>query len=250
MNLCLIASPAKKMDKVEGPPYVEAYPCFLERTEELAGALRDLSFEEAKRVWACSDELATLNYERHQHMDLRTDPSPAVLAYQGIQYTHLAAGVLDGDSIAWLQAHHRIISGFYGLLRPLDGVQPYRLEMQAKLSVGGTKDLYAFWGDAIARELSRDFDTVVDIASVEYSKAVVPHALDLGMRVIEVRFGVLKNGSFRQPSTEAKAARGCFARWCAEHKAGDPDAFRSFSERGYHLDEERSTPSELCFVRE
>ncbi|MBQ6394765.1 MAG: YaaA family protein [Atopobiaceae bacterium] len=250
MDYCLIASPAKKMDKIEGPPYIEGYPCFLDRTEEIAARLRGLSFSEAKRVWSCSDELASLNYERHQHMDLLANPSPAVLAYEGIQFTHLAAGVLDEGSIEWLQAHYRIISGFYGLVRPLDGIQPYRLEMQAKLSVGDAKDLYRYWGDTIARELSKDFDTVVDIASVEYSKAVVPHARDLGMRIVEVKFGVMKGGAFRQPSTEAKAARGCFARWCAENRIDDPSAFPGFTERGYRLNGGRSTPTELCFVRE
>ena len=249
MRFCVIASPAKTMNIVDGPPYVEGMPPFMERTVQLMHAIQELDYADAKALWQCSDELAQLNYERFSHMDLQGNLTPAVLAYEGIQYTHIAAGVLDQPAIDWLQEHFRILSGFYGVLRSLDGIVPYRLEMQAKLAIPPHKNLYAYWGSLLAEELSHSFDTIVDVASLEYSKAVVPHALKLGMRVVSCKFGVMKGGAFKQPSTEAKAARGTFTRWCAENGITDAADLVGFAERGYVLDESCSSADELIFVK-
>lgn len=255
--LGFIISPAKKMNVVEGPPYVGSDPRFIGQTQELLAALQVLSYDEAKDLWRCSDRLARLNYERMHAMDLEHRLTAAVLAYEGIQYQHLAASVLDTGGLAWLDAHLRILSGFYGVLRPRDGVAPYRLEMQARLAMPAcndrpaTADLYEYWGDALARSLAEEFDVVVNVASVEYAKAVTPHLPAMGASVITCLFGTVResDGKLLQRATEAKAARGMFVRWCAERDVTSVDELRAFDERDYRLDETRSDERTLVFVR-
>lgn len=130
MSLRFVISPAKKMRAQDSPPWPVREPALVGRAEVLARAVRDLGRDEAQRLWACSDRLADLNYERFRSMDLHQDTTAAVVAYEGIQYTHLAAGVMSERELEWLDEHLRILSGLYGILRPLDGVVPYRLEMQ------------------------------------------------------------------------------------------------------------------------
>ncbi len=257
MALGIIVSPAKKMNVLEGPPYATSTPRFVGRTRKLLDCLRELPYEEAKALWRCSDRLAQLNYGRLRDMDLERDLTAAVLSYEGIQYQHLAASVLDETGLAWLDAHLRILSGFYGVLRPCDGVTPYRLEMQAKLHVPAadehhaTADLYEFWGAALARSLAEEYDIVVNVASVEYAKAVTPYLAGLGVGVLTCLFGSVRasDGRLLQHSTESKAARGSFVRWCAEKGVTEPGHLWGFSERGYQLDQSRSSEDTLVFVR-
>ncbi|MFR4802971.1 MAG: YaaA family protein, partial [Eggerthellaceae bacterium] len=132
-------------------------PRFLSQARELLDALRALSYDEAKALWQCSDALAELNFERFRTLEVRSGAlTPAVLAYEGIQYQHLAPRVMDEAQLAYLQEHLRILSGFYGVLRPFDAVVPYRLEMQAKLAVGETRGLYGYWGSRLYEALAAD----------------------------------------------------------------------------------------------
>ena len=257
-----IVSPAKKMNVVDDAFAWRDLPAFLDRTELLLGALRALAYGEAKALWRCSDALAGLNFERVRTMDPRADAlTPAVLAYEGIQYQHLASQVMDEAQLAYLQEHLRILSGFYGMLRPLDGVVPYRLEMQAKLPAGGAPDLYAFWGDSLYRALAAETDVIVNLASVEYAKAVVPHAqagsLDDGgnpafappPRVVTCLFGTVDaQGRLVQRSTAAKAARGSMMRWCAENDVRRTEDLRAFDVAGYAYDDGLSGDDRLVFV--
>lgn len=251
MSLRFIVSPAKKMRTQDMPPWPAREPAFLDRTAELMHAVRELSRDEAQALWACSDRLADLNYERFRTMDLARDTTAAVASYEGIQYTHLAAGVMSEGELDWLDEHLRILSGFYGILRPLDGVVPYRLEMQARLAVGDSRDLYEFWGDTLYESLATEgCDTIVNVASVEYARAVTPWVRPDGPQVLTCLFGVLRDGRLRQPATEAKAARGTFVRWCAERGVEDTSCLRDFRERDYALDEDRSDEHTLVFVRD
>lgn len=250
MSLRFVISPAKKMRAQDSPPWPVREPALVGRAEVLARAVRDLGRDEAQRLWACSDRLADLNYERFRTMDLGRDTTAAAVAYEGIQYTHLAAGVMDEGELAWLDEHLRILSGLYGVLRPLDGVVPYRLEMQARLAVDGARDLYGFWGGALYETLAAEgCDVIVNVASVEYARAVTPWVRPDGPQVTTCIFGVLRDGRLCQPATEAKAARGTFARWCAEQGVETIDELPDFHERGYRLSVERSSDDSLVFVR-
>lgn len=251
MSLRFIISPAKKMRAQDMPPWPAHEPVFLERAADLMRAVQGLSRDEAQALWGCSDRLADLNYERFRTMDLSRDTTAAVVAYEGIQYTHLAPGVMSEEELAWLDEHLRILSGLYGMLRPLDGVVPYRLEMQARLAVDGARNLYEFWGDALYETLAAEgCDAIVNVASVEYARAVTPWARPDGPQVTTCLFGVLRDGRLRQPATEAKAARGTFVRWCAERGVRTVNELRDFRERGYELSAERSSDDSLVFVRD
>lgn len=250
MTLRIITSPAKKMRVIDAPPLPRSAPAFLKRTECLLDALRQLSLAEAQSLWNCSDRLAALNYDRLCSMDLGHDLTAAVISYEGIQYRHMAPEVMTVDELSWLDDHLRILSGFYGMLRPLDGVTPYRLEMQARLAVDGARGLYEFWGSTLYDALAEECDLIVNVASVEYARAVTPWVRPNGPRALTCLFCVERDGRLRQPATEAKAARGTFIRWCAERGAGTPDDLRGFRERGYRIDDEASDEDTLVFVRE
>ena len=244
MSFVMIVSPAKKMVESDDEPRPSSAPQFLEEAHELALELRSLGREEAQRVWQCSDKLADENWTRTL--------TAAAASYSGIQYTHLAAPVMDSVQLSWLSFHLRIVSGLYGLVRPLDGVTPYRLEMQAKLPVGGARNLYEFWDSRIYDALATmpGVGTIVNVASKEYSKAVEPFAIPGGPRVLTCVFGTLRaDGKVRQPSTEAKAARGSFVRWAAEHQVEEVADLRGFAERGYRFDEGRSSKDQWVFLR-
>ena len=164
----IIISPAKKMVEDDTLDWKDL-PVFLDRTEILLEKLRGMTDTELKKLWKCNDQIAALNIDRLKRMDLHSRLTPAVFAYDGIQYQYMAPGVFTDREYDYLQQHLRILSGFYGILRPFDGITPYRLEMQAKLKVNDAKDLYTFWGAKLAEKLSSETDTIIDLASKEYS---------------------------------------------------------------------------------
>ncbi|MCH3943328.1 MAG: peroxide stress protein YaaA [Atopobiaceae bacterium] len=250
MSLCLVISPAKKMNEVEGPPLPAGTPALLDRTRVLMQAVRRLGYAEARELWHCSDALARLNFDRFRDMDLQRAPTAAVMSYEGIQYRHLSPAVMSEPELAYLAAHLRILSGFYGVLRPFDGVVPYRLEMQAKLAVDGSHDLYGFWGTALYEALAAEFDAIVNLASREYARAVAPCARQGGPAILTCLFGELREGRLVQRATEAKAARGTFVRWCAERGVEEARDMAGFGERGYSLDEDLSDEKALVFTRD
>ena len=163
----IIIAPAKKMVIDTDSFAADSLPLFLEQTERLKTALQSMSLRDLQSLWKCNDAIARLNIERLEHMDLHRNLTPAILSYEGIQYRYMAPGVMETAHLDYLREHLRILSGFYGLLRPFDGVTPYRLEMQAKLPVDGCRDLYQFWGDRLARQLASETDFVLNLASKE-----------------------------------------------------------------------------------
>ena len=203
----IIIAPAKNMVVDTDSFALDGPPQFLERAERLKMVLQGMSPKELQGLWKCSDAIAKLNVERLEHMDLCRNLTPAVLSYEGIQYRYMAPSVMETTHLDYLREHLRILSGFYGLLRPFDGVTPYRLEMQAKLAVDGCRDLYQFWGDRLARQLASETDVVLNLASKEYSKAVEAH-LPKTVQFITCVFGELKDGKVIEKSTKCKMARG------------------------------------------
>lgn len=244
----IIISPAKKMVVDTDTVAPRDLPVFVERAEELRDWLRGLSYAELKTLWRCSDAIVRQNAERLAHMDLRRGLTPALVAYDGIQYTYMAPTVFDQDQLAWVQEHLRMLSGFYGVLRPMDGVVPYRLEMQAKAAVGGRANLYDYWGDALYREVMDESRVLVNLASKEYSKAVERY-LRPADRYVTCVFGELEGGRVVQKGVYAKMARGEMVRYLASVQATGPDAMREFAWSGYAYDEGRSTETTLVFVR-
>ena len=158
----LLISPAKKMRDGGDSLPPETVPSLLEKSAQLLDYLRGLSLPELKRLLACNDGLASQAYEQFHTMDLRRGDTPALLAYDGIQYKYMAPGVFTEKQFHYVKAHLRILSGLYGVLRPFDGVSPYRLEMQAKVKTSFCKNLYDFWGDSLGQYLLGEDDTFVN----------------------------------------------------------------------------------------
>lgn len=243
----IIISPAKKMNKDDGLLWKEL-PQFLPKTQHLMESLQSMTREELQKLWKCNDKITDENVERLRRMKLQGDLTPAILAYDGIQYQYMAAGVFSDKEYDYIQEHLRILSGFYGLLKPFDGVTPYRLEMQAKLSVDGAKDLYAFWGDSLAEQLFQETNCIVNLASKEYSQVVSSH-LKKEVRFITCVFGEEQNGKIIEKGTLCKMARGEMVRYLAEHQITDPEQMKHFEGRNHRFSAEHSNENTFVFLK-
>ena len=230
----IIIAPAKRMVVDTDSFAMDSLPQFLEQTERLKAALQSMSPQDLQALWKCNDAIAKLNIERLAQMDLRRNLTPAIFSYEGIQYRYMAPGVMETAHLDYLREHLRILSGFYGLLRPFDGVTPYRLEMQAKLEVDSCRDLYQFWGDRPVHQLASETDVVLNLASKEYSKAVETH-LPKTMQFITCVFGESKDGKVIEKGTKCKMARGQMVRWLAENQIKSPEDLQAFDQLGYQF---------------
>ena len=244
----IIISPAKKMVVDTDSFAVQCLPQFLSETEQLMAALQALTNHELQSLWKCNDTLAELNVERLRTMNLHSRLTPAILAYEGIQYRYMAPEIFEDGHFAYVQEHLRILSGFYGLLRPFDGIVPYRLEMQAKLSVNGCKDLYEFWGDKLAKQLAAETDFVLNLASKEYSRVIEPH-LSPKVRFVTCTFGERKDGKIIEKGTMCKMARGQMVRWLAERAVTDREKIKEFNALGYQFSHENSADNHYVFIK-
>ena len=208
----IIISPAKQM-RVDTDSFTcTELPVFTDRAEVLKDWIRSLSYEEQKKLWACNDKIARQNAERFAHMDLSKNLTPALLAYDGIQYTYMAPAVFEDGQFEYVQEHLRILSGFYGVVKPLDGVVPYRLEMQAKAAVSGHRNLYDFWGDSLYQEVMDESRILINLASKEYAKCIEKY-LRPEDRCITCVFGEPEGGRIVQKGVYAKMARWRGGKW-------------------------------------
>lgn len=244
----IIISPAKKM-RIDTDSFAVTLPQFLADTEILMRALQDMPETALQALWRCNDAIARRNIERLGSMNLYQNLTPALLSYVGIQYQYMAPNVFEDQQYDYLQAHLRILSGFYGLLRPFDGVTPYRLEMQAKISVGGHAGLYGFWGSKLADRLAAETDCVLNLASLEYSRAVTPH-LPASVRVCACVFGTRREDKVVEAGTLCKMARGEMVRWLAEQHISEPEGVKEFRGLGYRFSAADSTENRFVFIRE
>ena len=251
-----LLSPAKKlnMDPAEtGVPITQ--PRLRDDMKEIATVAKAQTAADLKRLMHISDKLATMNFERFQAFNLENKSNsakPAGLAFDGDVYWGLEADSLSEDALSYAQEHLRILSGLYGVLRPMDAIQPYRLEMGTKMANGRGKSLYDFWGTRISDRLNEDLaghadKTVVNLASNEYFKAVDSQAL--GRTVIGAKFLNVKDGESRSLMYYAKHARGSMARWIMENRIDQAEGLKDFDADGYRLDASASTEEELVFSR-
>lgn len=244
----IIISPAKKMNMDADAFPTPVLPVFLEETELLKDWIRTLSFEEAQVLWNCNGKIAELNYRRFLDMDLRRNLTPALISYEGIQYQYMAPEVFTQKEWDYVQERLRILSGFYGVLKPLDGVVPYRLEMQAKAGVNGKKNLYEFWEDRLYQEIHEKDGVILNLASKEYSRCIEKY-LKQEDTFITCVFGEWKSGKVIQKGTQAKMARGEMVRFMAERGIEDVEEIRRFDRLGYQFQEELSSDREYIFIR-
>jgi cytoplasmic iron level regulating protein YaaA (DUF328/UPF0246 family) len=254
--MLFLLSPAKTLDYESPPrPLPHTEPAFTVRAERLVQVLRRKSRRQVAGLMNLSDKLAALNVARYaawtpEHTD--GNARQAILAFNGDVYDGLGAATLTDKDLAWAQDHLCILSGLYGLLRPLDRIQPYRLEMGTGLAVGKARNLYQYWGRDIAAALSARLDSgparvVVNLASQEYFRSVV---LDhLAASVVECVFEDWKGGQYKVISFFAKKARGLMARYAIQHRVRTPKALERFDLDGYAFSPAASTPDRLVFRR-
>jgi cytoplasmic iron level regulating protein YaaA (DUF328/UPF0246 family) len=263
--MLLLLSPAKSLDyDTPTPPTVEASrPVFMGEAAALIAQLRTQSPSQIAALMALSDKLAALNVARYQAWRPRNTPvnsKPAVLAFNGDVYDGLNAPTLSPEDLAWAQDHVAILSGLYGVLRPLDALQPYRLEMGTRWANPRGKDLYAWWGDRIAEELLHRLASrkaagggatpvVVNLASQEYAKVALRPALLARARVIDCVFEDWKDSGYRIISFYAKQARGLMARYAITHRVDAPEHLQGFDLGGYRLDDDASATDRWVFRR-
>ena len=244
----IIISPAKKMIiDTDSLPY-EALPQFLPQTETLHKQLKSLSHKQAKSLWACNDTIAKKQFELLHTLTLTHPLTPAILAYEGIQYKYMAPTVFSQTQLEYIQTHLRILSGFYGLLKPFDGVIPYRLEMQARLKGKGYHSLYEFWKDTLAKQLCEETTWVLNLASKEYSKAITHH-LPHHFPVITCVFGELIDGKVVEKGTFCKMARGEMVRYLAENSITTQEGVQTFNRLGYQYHQALSSPTHFIFIK-
>ena len=244
----IIISPAKKMVEDREALLPKDEPIFIKETKELLEYLKSLDFDSAKKLLATNEKITLQNMERFASMNLASSFTPAIFAYDGIQYQYMGVSSLDDNMIEYLQDNLRIISGFYGVLRPLDRVTPYRLEMQAKVQIGNTKGLYDYWGKKIYDAIIDSSRTIVNLASKEYSKTVEKY-LSPKDKFITCTFAHLEKGKLVQKATYAKMARGYMVRYMAENNVQDIDGIKSFDSMGYSYNQELSTDDEFVFIK-
>lgn len=226
---------------------VTGMPGFINDAIILMHEMQSLSLSEGKALWKCNDKLAELNYKRYKDMALMRRLTPAVIAYEGLQYQHMAPKVLTTRALSYLSDHLRILSGFYGVLKPFDGVTPYRLEMQAKLSVNDCKDLYDFWGDRLYHSLVDDDRIILNLASKEYSQCIEKYITPKD-RFITIEFGELVEGKVKQKGTISKMARGDMVRFMAENNISDLNGLKDFQGLGFAYSKELSSNSKYVFI--
>ena len=255
--MLMVISPAKTLD-YETAPATERHtlPRHLQHSRELIEVLRDMSPQEIGKLMSISDKLAALNVARFGSWSdtFTTDNSKqALLAFKGDVYTGIHAEDFSEDDFDFAQQHLRMLSGLYGILRPLDLMQPYRLEIGTKLANPRGKDLYTFWGNHITDWLNAELaeqgnGVLLNLASQEYFGAVKPKALN--GRLIETVFRDQKNGQYKIISFYAKKARGLMARYVIKERLKDPEGLKDFNLDGYSYDQASSGPDKLVFLRD
>ncbi|HHU58674.1 MAG TPA: peroxide stress protein YaaA [Bacteroidales bacterium] len=256
--MMIIISPAKTLDyEREVPDYKGSKIRFAREASELAELLRGHSEDELVQLMKISEPLARLNAERYlqwQWPFKQADSRAALFAFKGDVYNGMDALSMEPGSVDYAQESLRILSGLYGLLRPLDEILPYRLEMGSRLKNAGGKDLYAFWGDKLSRQLDKDIQEgghrfLVNLASQEYFSAIDPQALSVP--VVSPVFKDFKNGKYKILSFYAKKARGLMTRYIIENRLTSPEELKAFNLDGYGYNEELSAEeNSLVFTRD
>ncbi|HAA53959.1 MAG TPA: peroxide stress protein YaaA [Myxococcales bacterium] len=254
--MLIVLSPAKTLDwTTPRKTKTHTTPRKLDQSSELIEILREYDTEALRSLMKVSEKIALLNIDRYQEFETpfnEENARQALLAFDGDSYTGFELEEYDEDDFSYAQEHLRILSGLYGLLRPLDLIQPYRLEMGTKLKNTKGKDLYSFWGDELQEMLMKDInaqgdDILVNLASNEYFKSLVPKTLPC--RVIQPVFKEYKKGTYKMIALYAKRARGMMANYIIRNRIEDPEDLKNFEETGYAFDEANSTDEQFVFLR-
>lgn len=254
--MLIVISPAKTLD-YETPPKTKVFttPDYLGQSQQLINRLRKFSSLDISDLMKVSAKIADLNFDRYESWKKPftvKNAKQSILAFKGDVYTGLDAESFKADDLKFAQNHLRVLSGLYGLLRPLDLMQPYRLEMGTKLKTDSGKNLYEFWGSDITEGLNKQLKKIkskylINLASNEYFKSVKPK--ELSAEIITPAFKEFKNGEYKMIGIYAKKARGLLSRYIIQNRLSDPEDIKSFSEEGYRFNKTLSKGNNFVFTR-
>jgi len=254
--MLIVVSPAKTLD-YETPPKtkISTIPDYLDDSQQLINRLCKFSSLDIAELMKVSKKIADLNFDRYEAWDKKfteKNAKQAALAFKGDVYTGLNAESFSAADFKFAQKHFRILSGLYGLLRPLDLMQPYRLEMSTKLGTDRGKNLYEFWGSSITDGLNKQLkkiksDYLINLASNEYFKSVKPK--ELNAEIITPEFKEYRNGDYKMIGIYAKKARGMLSRYIIQNKLIDPEDIKAFNEEGYKFNKQLSKGNKWVFTR-
>lgn len=236
----IIISPAKKMRISEDHDFSLLHPIFQSEHDELLNRLLNKNKDELLHLYQCSEKTLEPVWQnlQLQKEGIALPKSPALLTYEGIAFQYMAPGVFSNEQWDYVNEHLRILSAMYGVLRPLDGIEPYRLEMQQKLN----GSLYEFWGTKLVEQFNDDI--IINLASKEYSKAISAY-----QKLIDIRFFEFDQGKYKEKGVYAKMARGAMVRWLAQNQIEDPLQLKQFDEMNYQFDPDASNDYLYVFVR-
>lgn len=245
----IIIAPAKimKIDRDSFP--IQSKPQFLDKTRILERFLKSRSNEQLKDLWHASENVTKQSILQLENMNLDERLTPAILAFSGIQYQYMAPDLFTQPALDYIQNNLRILSGFYGMLRPFDGVCPYRLELNTKMVGFRDYSLYHFWGSDIAENLFQEDNIVIDLASKQYTRLVKPY-LSQGRQLITVDFQELKNDKWKTVGVHAKMARGEMVRYIAEKQIKNPTDLQDFNDFEFQFEPDVSTKDHYVFRTE
>ncbi len=253
--MLVILSPSKTISTDSPIRGRSTIPEFLDKSEKLIAKLKQLNREQLSKLMGISPKLAQLNFERFQQWNLPFTPEnayQAVFAFKGEVFTGLEAETLTDEELMFAQEHLAILSGLYGVLRPLDLIQPYRLEMGTKAALAGKKSLYAFWRESITESLQKALDSqndniLINLASNEYYKSI--NVKNLKARVITPEFKESKGEAFKMVTIYTKKARGLMTRFIIQNKLKNPEQLKFFDADGYYYNESLSSENKFVFTR-
>ena len=255
--MLIVLSPAKTLDYSVDPKSNHTAPQFLSQSSKLIKTLKDKEPKDIASLMGLSDKLATLNFDRYQSWKaaktVSSDTKPSMLVFKGDVYQGLSAEDFNAKQIKFAQKHLRILSGLYGILRPLDVIKPYRLEMGTKLQTSKGKNLYEFWGNSVQENVISDLasqksDLLINLASKEYFSVLgkMPEYIN----VVSPVFKDFKNGKHKIISFYAKRARGLMAKWIIENNIRDFEKLSKFNLDGYYFSKKDSSATEPVFLRD
>lgn len=255
--MLILLSPAKTLDFKPTSITTHTLPSFLEESKKLVRIMKKKSVNELRQLMSISESLASLNHERYRQFHFPFTPEnakQAMLAFKGDVYVGLEADTLDESDLAYAQDHVAILSGLYGMLRPLDLIQPYRLEMGVRLAHGKYVNLYEFWNTKLTRHVNEMLDSqpedsryVINLASQEYFQAI--RSAKVKAPIINIKFLEDRGGDLQFISFNAKKARGIMTRFIVRHRLSDPEAIKTFNESSYQYADELSSTDEWTFIR-
>lgn len=245
----IIVTPAKKVKTEVDYFEVESQPVLLEYTKTILSSLRQLKMDDLQKILKCSDNIAKKTYDLYQHMNLYKHQVPALMAFQGIQFDHLSGELFSYEEYDYIRKHIVILSGFYGILRPFDGIVPYRLELNDPIRIGTFKNLYQFWNRIIYDQLIVDDHQLLDLGAKQYSRMIHKY-LDDSIEYVQCRFKERIHGQLVERGVYVKIARGEMIRYLVTHQITDFEAVKSFCMLGYCFDPALSSSRQYVFVRE